>query len=92
MNKEELIKMVDDLMPDQLKDGTFAEIDYQVAEGLYRAIEIIEQSLSGHVIVPEEPTHEMKVAGSENLLYISRAPIRQAATTYKAMLSAAKGE
>jgi len=91
VNKEELIKKIDDLMPDQLKDGTFAESDYQVAEGLYRAIETIEQSLSGHVIVPEEPKMYQVFAGEAQFKQ-NRYSRDQLVNAYKAMLSAAKGE
>ena len=43
MNKQQLIAEIEKALPAQLKDGTFAEEDYERSAGLYIAIGIIDK-------------------------------------------------
>ena len=84
MNKEELIKAVNE-------GAMFTEEGDRV---LYeqQVIDLIEQSLSGHVIVPEEPTGCMLSDGLNSFSLWDKSPFEAMSEAYKAMLSAAKGE
>ena len=41
-------------MPEQLKDGTFAEEDYRTAFALDEAITLVREAFEGKVLVPNE--------------------------------------
>jgi len=55
---EDILSEIDNALPEQLRDGTYADGDYETAEGLYTAETIIRRLTVGMVLVPAEPTEE----------------------------------
>jgi len=86
VNKEELIKELNVMAENASENGYPIE-----SEAIDAVADRIEQSLSGHVIVPNEPKMYQVFAGEAQFKQ-NRYSRDQLVNAYKAMLSAAKGE
>ena len=87
-NINKLIEEIEGLMPEQLKDGTFAEGDYQFADALYKATELIHKHLDGYALVPIEPTGYMIAEGLDEFNIIDKSAFEAMGASYKAMIQA----